>query len=353
MNLELETLTNNLKELSLSQLTQTKKFIDGIIKKKSFDYSIDSDGMPNCPHCNSSIIKKNGKTRNKTQRYLCLNNKCNKSFSSNTKTFMERSKKFHDYIYEMIEYTLDGLTIRNISTKLSIPITTVWTWRTKILLMLEDLIDEKNCLSNIIYSDETYLKISLKGTKKHNMPRKSYKSKRPSVAHRELVCIQTVIDDTKRPVFKINGTARLTKEKLDDFLLPLIKDGATLVSDGEPSYIGFRDENYITHERILNYKEKSKNGYSLAPINSLHSSFKFMISKYRGVSTKRLKGYINLFILKFVLKQALTEKEIIEYVYESFLDLDYNITDRYVESIPFPINVHKIYEELRKEGLFN
>ncbi len=58
MNLQLETLTNNLKELSLSQLTQTKIFIDGIIKKKTFDYSLDSDGRPNCPHCNSSIIKK-------------------------------------------------------------------------------------------------------------------------------------------------------------------------------------------------------------------------------------------------------------------------------------------------------
>lgn len=93
------------------------------------------------------------------------------------------------------------------------------------------------------------------------MPRKSYKTKKASVAHRELVCIQTVIDDTKRPIFKINGTTKLTKQKLDEFLLPLIKDGMTLVSDGEPSYIGFRDENYIFHERVLNYKEKSKNGY--------------------------------------------------------------------------------------------
>ncbi len=55
----------------------------------------------------------------------------------------------------------------------------------------------------------------------------------------------------------------------------------------------------------------------------------------------------------FVLKQALTETEIVDYIYESFLDLDYNITDKHVESIPFPINIHKIYDELIKEGLFN
>lgn len=346
-----ERITDNLKELSLSQLTQTKKFIEGIIKQRTFEFSIDSDGMPNCPHCNSSIIKKNGKTKNNTQRYVCLNNKCSKSFSSKTKTFIERSKKFHDYIYEMIEYTLDGLSIRNISDKLDIPVTTIWTWRTKILIMIEDFIDNKNVLSNLVYSDETYLKINLKGTKKHKMPRKSYKTKLPVVAHRELVCIQTAIDSTKRPIFNINGTTKLTRKKLDEFLLPLIKQGVTLVTDGEPTYIGFRDDNYIFHERILNYKEKSKNGYSLAPINSIHSSFKFMISKYRGVSTKRLKGYINLFILRYVLSQALTPKEIINYIYESILDLDYNITDYYVRSLSFPIDINKIYKELQFEGL--
>lgn len=297
-----ETITKDLNELTISQLNQVKKSVEGIIKHKTSEFSLDYYERPSCPFCYSSIIKKNGKTNNQTQRYKCLNSKCNKNFSSNTNTYISGSKKFHNYIWQMIEYTFDGISIRSISEKIGIPNTTVWIWRTKILRLLSEFIDKTNKLTNQIYSDETYLKINLKGTKKSKMPRISYKTKLNVKAHRELLCIQSVIDNSKRALFKINGTARLSRKKLDDFLLNLINENTILISDGEPSYIGFTDDNDIRHERVLNYKEKSRNGYSLALINSLHSSFKYMIARYKGVSTRRLDGYINLFILRFFLK---------------------------------------------------
>lgn len=351
MNLSFEAINNNLKALTITQLNQTKNVIKGLIKEKTKEFRIDYEQRPHCVYCNSSIIKKNGKTKNNVQRYICLNTKCNKSFSSNSDSFLYGSKKLGDYIYQMIEYTLDGLSIRNISNKINIPITTVWTWRTKINLLLNELIDKENKLSKVFYSDETYLKINLKGTKKHKMPRKSYESKKASVARRELVCIQTVLDDTKRTVFKINGVAKLTSSKLVEFVRPLLQDGSTLVTDGEPAYIGFGYDNYFIHERILDYKEKSKNGYSLGPINNLHSSFKFFMSKYRGVSTKRLEGYINLFVLTFILKQALKPSEIVNYVYESLLDLKNNLTNDFINKVKYPVDVENIYKELRNEGL--
>lgn len=117
-------------------------------------------------------------------------------------------KKLKSHLHQMIEYTLDGLSVRNISAKLSIPSNTIWLWRTKIMMLLDTFIDQKNPLSKLFYTDETYLKINLKGTKSQHMPRVSYKTKQPVVGHRELVCIQTVIDDTKRTLFKIDGVAR-------------------------------------------------------------------------------------------------------------------------------------------------
>lgn len=341
----------NYQNQKLVNLMKTKDYLDVVIKDKHKEFQIDSEIRPNCPHCNSSIIKKNGKTKNGTQRYLCLSDKCSKSFSSNTNTFISGSKKLHKYLFKMIKYTVDRLTIREISDDLDVPITTVWTWRTKILSFLEELTDDVSPLTRLIYLDETYVKVSLKGTKPKDMQGKSYKTKKPVVAKRELLCIQTLIDDSKRPLFKINGTAKLTREKLDSFLLPFIKDEDVIVTDGEPAYIGFTDDHYITHERILNYKEKSDNGYSLGPINSIHSSFKFMLSKYKGISSKRLNGYINLFIVKYTFKQIFTNTELINHIYESMLDSNFKITNEQIKQAKFPIDIDKLYRDLKNEGL--
>ena len=189
----------------------------------------------------------------------------------------------------MIEYTLDGLSVRNISTKLSIPSNTIWLWRTKIMMLLDTFIDQKNPLSKLFYTDETYLKINLKATKSQHMPRVSYKTKQSVVGHRELVCIQTVIDDTKRTLFKIDGVARSSKEKLNSFIKPVLTPGAIMVSDGERSYVGFSWDNDIIDQAVIAPKRFSEDGYNLAPINSLHSAFKF-ISRCRGVSTDDLKA---------------------------------------------------------------
>ena len=351
MNSTYQEIIDDLKGLNVAQLTQTKKLITGFIKDKSKVFRIDSDKRPNCPYCSSSVIKKNGKTRDGNQRYICLNERCGKSFSSVTKSFLSGTKKLKDYLYEMVEYTLDGLTIRNIASKLSLPITTIWTWRTKIMMMIESFIDKTTPLSKEIYSDETYIKINLKGTKKNKMPRKSYETKVRAVGQRELVCIQTLIDNTKRPVFKINGVARVSKEKLNEFIKPLILAGSVIVTDGDQAYVGFSYDNDIIHERVTDYHEKSENGYCLALINSLHSSFKFFMAKYKGVSTRRLNGYINLFVFQYVLKQILTINELNEYLYESLLDLENKITNETVKKTKYPLDIDKLFKELKNEGL--
>ena len=167
------------------------------------------------------------------------------------------------------------------------------------------------------------------------------------------MCIQTLIDNTKRPVFKINGVARVSKEKLEEFISPLILPGSTLISDGDQAYVGFSYDNDFIHERVTNYHEKSENGYSLAPVNSLYSSFKFFIAKYKGVSTRRLNGYINLFVFQYVLKQILSNNELNEYLYESLLDLENSLTDKTVKKVRYPLDIDKLFKELRSEGLLN
>ena len=60
--------------------------------------------------------------------------------------------------------------------------------------------------------------------------------------------------------------------------------------NGNQAYVVFSYDNDIIYEIVTNYHEKSENGYSLNLINSIHSSFKFFMAKYKGVSTRRLNG---------------------------------------------------------------
>jgi len=190
----------------------------------------------------------------------------------------------------MVEYVLDGLPVRNLSAKIGRPLITVWTWRSKILHHIKSFIDDKNLLSTLLYSDETFIKINLKGTKPKNMPRCSYKTKKASVAQRELVCIQTITDNTKRTVFHINGVARLNREILEMVLKPLLSENTTMVTDGDHTYRSFTLDYVIIHVQLISPDIKSRNGYKLGPINNLHSSFEYFLLKCRGVSIKRLEG---------------------------------------------------------------
>ena len=55
-----------------------------------------------CPHCDSSVMKLNGRTKNGVQRYKCLD--CTQTFTPITKTIFEGHKIS---ISEWIEYTLN------------------------------------------------------------------------------------------------------------------------------------------------------------------------------------------------------------------------------------------------------
>ena len=77
------------------------------------------------------------------------------------------------------------------------------------------------------------------------------------------------------------------------------------------------------------------------------------MAKYKEVSTRRLNGYINLFIFQYVLKQILTINELNEYLYESLLDLENKITNKTVKKTKYPIDIDKLFKELKNEGLIN
>ena len=89
------------------------------LKKESTNTCIKKVDEHNFPYCHTTTVVKNGKTKTRTQRYLC--NHCNKSFRREYK-----NKAFtHNINVHTITFIREGLGIRSIARILSISTTTV------------------------------------------------------------------------------------------------------------------------------------------------------------------------------------------------------------------------------------
>ena len=107
-------------------------------------------------------LRKNGKTKNGIQKYICSG--CNCTSSETTNTIIYHSKLSFDIWSKVIDNLLDGFSVRRITEENNISIYTSFRLRHKILLALNSFVKSIK-LSGKTQSDEKYFPINLKGTK--------------------------------------------------------------------------------------------------------------------------------------------------------------------------------------------
>lgn len=255
-----------------------------------------------CPFCLSNRIVKNGKTKTKIQTYKCKD--CSKRFNDLTGTLFTRSKLSMQQIEELFECFHNQSTLRDTSEKLHVNLKTAFLYRHKILSILTN-INEKTNLQGQIESDEYYLSINLKGTRKDmpraSKPRKSHGGSKRGISNHQ-VCVASAIDEKDHTYFSIVGTGPITTEEVEKVFQGRIDSSSTLITDCKSSYEKFAKDNNIKLEQIKSGTYVNLNGYSLGNINSLHSNLELFLSQFRGVSTKHLNGYLSWFAFSKLLK---------------------------------------------------
>ena len=107
-------------------------------------------------------LRKNGKTKNGIQKYICSG--CNCTSSETTNTIIYHSKLSFDIWSKVIDNLLDGFSVRRIAEENNISIYTSFRLRHKILLALNSFVKSIK-LSGKTQSDEKYFPINLKDTK--------------------------------------------------------------------------------------------------------------------------------------------------------------------------------------------
>lgn len=303
-----------------------------------------------CPHCGSTHIVKNGKTKNRKQKYLCRD--CNQSFSDTNNTILYHTRKPYQIWYNYLKCLLQKMTLSDTAKEVGISQTSAFVWRHKLLETL-NLYHNDVKLEGIIQADGIFLPINLKGTKPKNMPRRS--KLRTNSASRGIskhkICVITAEDDFDTMMFQVAGLGPESSKMLLNYK-DKFKKGSLLITDSKPSYIEFAKQTGLQLDQIPSGFHKSNIGNDMAALGGLQSEIRTWLTSFRGVSTRHLQGYLNLF--KY-LKYLKYKVEYSERVNRSYCDSVPVKTTLYTESIykkAFPIDLKEAYGEYHY-GIFS
>ena len=279
------------------QLKKIKDFI--LMKLFYFDLTKDKTYVAYfCPICKSKHFIRYG-TKDGKQRFKCKN--CGKIFTNTTKTIACRSKHDFNMWSKFVSCMVSGMSCRKTDQYCKISHKTAFYWRHKVMGSLNEVLDGKLTLQDIVEADETFIPVSYKGnhrfSKRFTMPRKS--RHRGSQSHKrgisnELVCVSCMIDNHNNQQAELAGLGKITINQLVS--LNRVENGAILVTDKASAYRKYAETFGFDLIQLKSGKEYKKGIYSLAHINSFHSGLKRFLRPFNGVSTKHLKNYLDWYI---------------------------------------------------------
>lgn len=231
-----------------------------------------------CPHCNSTIIVKNGR-KNGIMMFKCKS--CGKNFTLFTNTILEKTKYSWDVWIDMVWYTLNGESIKTMQQYLierynieGLNYKTIFMWKHKIIHALASIPMPK--LTGVIQIDETYFRETQKGSRHlisflkdyERYPRYRSTHSIYGVMGNEYANVVTAIDSNGYVVAKVVGLGKLCIERFVDLFDEYLINPSFLCTDKNkvyPQYANFKKiPLYIklsTYESSLSkmgYKELSK-----------------------------------------------------------------------------------------------
>jgi len=238
-----------------------------------------------CPHCNSEKIVRNGHKCRK-QAYLCRG--CGKSFVETSKSAIQNSHSGTTVWKQVIDDTVDGVSIDGTAENLALHHETVFNMRHKILYCIEQsLIAKPVRLSGVCETDETYVLENVKGRKipddYHRKPRRHGAVAGKRGISNEYVCVCTgVSGEGENVAASVNRATPSSQEILDVFGQRVNRD-TVILCDGAQSYNILEEKCTVATTKRIN------------KVNGLHSFIKERLVAARGVATVYLNRYNALF----------------------------------------------------------
>lgn len=240
-------------------------------------------------------------------------------------------------------------TINETSKLVGLSVREAYNIRIKILSILSNYSNQK--LHGVVQCDEKYIRLSFKGTRKDRMPRQSRKNgfdNRTSGISNDQVCILMAIDSYDNIFIKVVGLGPLSTEELENNFANMIEEKSILVTDSKSSYIKFAKNHNLTLKQIPPDKHTTKDGYHLGELNSLMSELDVLLSKCRGLSTRHLQDYLELFKFRKILRYTIDYLKQNKEMYNFSLLQYTTLKTRNVCTKNMPVDVSKNYDKIFK-----
>lgn len=249
-----------------------------------------------CPICGGTHVRRNGRRKNGSQKFVCMD--CKKSFSIRKNTIFSGTRKDLSVWVEYLKCMAEGLTLDQSAERCGITHYTSFMWRHKILDALGEEAKSTE-LTGIVEADETFLPVSFKGERKAFVngdvcrePRRRGGENHTRGLSDELVCVPCAIDRKGNAVSRIAKLGKCSTKAVYGVLGGHVSHEATLCTDEESSYRRFAKENGISLVQIKGGKRTVKGIYHIQHLNAYHSRLKEFLSQFKGVSSKYLNNYL-------------------------------------------------------------
>lgn len=243
---------------------------------------------PECPHCHAPHVIHWGQAHEQ-QRYRC--NACGKTFNQlhqSALAGLHHKAKWVRYAKCLSE----GLSLRKAAGACNIDLKTAFRWRHRFLHYA--LTTRATQLAGIVEADEVFTPESFKG--RRHLPRPARRHGGRGHGRVPLVPALIALDRYGRE----SDTVLLNKrnEQLEPALLPLLKRGSILCSDGNQSYIKLAEKGSgIIHKRLIakaNHRVEDE-VFHIQTLNNYVSRWREWMRKFRGVGTDYLANYLAWF----------------------------------------------------------
>lgn len=339
-------LKNELKELLPEELKIAKTLIDELLNESlnnrttNLKYQVKNRDII-CPKCHSSSsIVKNG-FKNGTQRYKCKS--CNKFFSISSQSITSHLRLSYEQLIKLFTCLINYNTVEETANIVGISKTESYYLRIKILSIINDFKIQK--LHEEIQCDEKYVRLSFKGTKKNKMPRKSHRNgydDRTSGISDEQVCILMAIDSYDNIFAKVVGLGPITTKQIEKNFGDYVEPNSILITDSKTAYRKFAKKHHLKLKAISHGYHTTKDGYHLGDLNQLMSDFDILLLKCKGLSTRHLQEYLDLFKVRKILKYTVEYLKQNVKLYKFSLLKNSNLTSREVCKKEMPVDLKKI-----------
>ena len=257
-------------------------------------------------YCSYGTYTSNGEKR---QRYKC--NNCGQIFTPIQRSIISESNLSFPTWINLITCLYYGMSVAATAKMCNLSTKSVQNNRLRLFYALR-ILDEKVKLRGKIAIDETYFAVSFKGnrteSKGFSMERKAHKrggeNHTPGLS-KEHACVVCALDEYGNSVARVVGAGipdhNAIKLALGDTICK--NDVVCLYSDKELAIKKYAKLNGYPIKQIKSTDARRKNYDSITvekthwiqKINSFHSRLKKFVSKFGGISSDLLYGYLCLF----------------------------------------------------------